>query len=354
MKNISATNQIGNYENIEPHVLPPSNPDELAALVSYELRTPLTSIRGALGLLLSGQLGPLPKQSKRLLEIAVNNTDRLVRLTAALESEREFQPSILNAAAMARFQMEKDLRLALARQEFLLYYQPIVCLETGRINGFEALVRWEHPQRGMISPAEFIPLAEETGLIKPLGAWVLQEAVAQLKSWQQEFPINPPLTISVNLSSLQLSQPDLVEQVKQILQENPVIFRTLRLEITESTIMENQETAAATLRELKDLGIELYIDDFGTGYSSLSRLHELPIDVMKIDRSFVSQKKWDIIWAIMILASSLGLEVIAEGIETEAEIASLKNLGCNLGQGYFYSRPVDNLAATVLIAAQFQ
>lgn len=350
MQNIQIEDQISNCQNYDPSALEAANTDELAALVSYELRTPLTSIRGALGLLLSGQLGPLPKQTKRLLEIAVNNTDRLVRLTAALEKEQELHPRILNAAAMARFQIEKDLRLALARQEFQLYYQPIVHLETSEITGFEALARWQHPQRGMISPIEFIPIAEETGLIQPLGTWVLREACHQLYSWQKEFPSHVPLTMSVNISSQQLSQPNLVEQVQQILQESPVATGSLRLEITESMIMENQVTANNVLHQLKNLGIVLYIDDFGTGYSSLSRLHELPIDVMKIDRSFIKQKKWDIIWAMMILAYSLGLEVIAEGLETEEEIRSMKNLGCNLGQGYFYSQPIDAQSAGALIA----
>lgn len=350
MKNIQVENQTSNCQNYDSSALEPANPDELAALVSYELRTPLTSIRGALGLVLSGQLGPLPKQTKRLLEIAVNNTDRLVRLTAALEKEQELHSRILNAAAMARFQIEKDLRLALAREEFQLYYQPIVRLESSEITGFEALARWQHPQRGMISPLEFIPVAEETGLIHPLGTWVLREACRQLHFWQKEFSSHSSLTMSVNISSQQLSQPNLVEQVQQILQESPVSTGSLRLEITESTIMENQVTASNVLHQLKDLGIVLYIDDFGTGYSSLSRLHELPIDVMKIDRSFIKQKKWDIIWAMMILAYSLGLEVIAEGLETEEEITSIKKLGCNLGQGYFYSQPINAQAAAALIS----
>lgn len=352
MSNISATSKMENYHERQQDRPLKSDRDEFTARVSYELRTPLTSIRGALGLLLSGKLGSLPEQSQRLLEIAVNNTDRLVRLTAAIESDPELQPSNLTAAALARFQMEKDLRLALAHQEFELYYQPIVSLDTDKITGFEALLRWHHPQRGMVSPTEFISVAEETGLIVPLGVSVLREACRQLHVWQEQFPCNPPLTMSVNLSSLQLSDPDLVTQVEEILLETEVAPGSLRLEITESALMENQITAVDTLNQLKNLGIKLYIDDFGTGFSSLSRLHELPVDIIKIDRSFVRQKKWNIIWAIMILAYSLGLEVIAEGVETTEELTHIKQLGCQQAQGYFYSRPVNNESAVALIAAQ--
>ena len=245
--------------------------------------------------------------------------------------------------------LETELRSAISRQEFQLYYQPIVSLETGKTTGFEALLRWQHPHRGLVSPTEFIPIAEKTGLIKPLGIWVLREACRQLRSWQEQFPCYP-LTMSVNLSIVQLSQPDLVEQVQQILQETGVASGSLRLEITESGIIDNQAEAIATLKQLKALGVQLYMDDFGTGYSSLSRLRELPFDVLKIDRSFVNQKNWDIIWAILLLACSLGLEVIAEGVETAEEMIQLKKLGCKQGQGYFYSMPVDSLAAGLAVA----
>ena len=354
MANTSTINKMGHRENHQSDVSVGSDADEFAALVSHELRTPLTSIRGALSLLLTGKLGTISDRGKKLLELAVKNTDRLVRLTAAIESDREIQVNIITAAAMARFQLEKELQLALERQQFQLHYQPIVSLETSKISGFEALVRWQHPCRGLVSPAEFIPLAERTGLIEPLGTWVLDKACRQLYSWQQEFSCNPSLTMSVNLSSLQLSQPNLVDRVQEILERTNLATSSLRLEITESAIMENQTNAILTLHQLKTLGIQLYMDDFGTGYSSLSRLHDLPIDLMKIDRSFVSQKKWDIIRAIMILASSLGLEVIAEGVETAEEVAELKKLGCKQGQGYFYSKPVDSQAAAALIALQLE
>lgn len=351
MTDISIADNISTQEHDQPEVLTASELDELTSLFSHELRTPLTSIRGALGLLLSGRLGTLPQQSQRLLEIAANNTDRLVRLTTVIESDLERPLNLLTATAIARFQLEKDLQLALKHQEFQLYYQPIVALETDQITGFEVLVRWQHPQRGLISPAEFIPLAEETGLIQPLGVWVLREACYQLKSWQQQFPRNSPLTMSVNFSSKQLSQPNIVEKVEQILQETGVVSGSLRLEITESAIMENPVEASATLHQLKSLGIQLYMDDFGTGYSSLSRLHDLPIDVLKIDRVFVSQNKWNIIWTIMILALSLGLEVIVEGVETAEELAQLRMLGCKHVQGYFFSKPVNKETAEALICS---
>lgn len=350
MTDISVTNQMKTQLNDQPNGLVALELDELAALFSYELRTPLTSIRGALGLLLSGKLGTLPQPGQRLLEIAANNTDRLVRLMTAIESEQELPSNIVTATAIARFQQEKDLQLALERQEFQLYYQPIVSLETHTINGFEVLVRWQHPYRGLVSPAEFIPLAEETGLIQPLGVWVLRQACHQLKSWQQQFSHHSPLTMSVNLSSKQLSQPDLVEQIQQILEETGITSGSLRLEITESALIENLAEASTTLHQLKSLGIQLYMDDFGTGYSSLSRLHDLPIDVLKIDRSFVSQKKWNIIWTIMILASSLGLEVIAEGVETAEDETQLKMLGCKQAQGYFFAQPIDCATAEGLLA----
>lgn len=242
-------------------------------------------------------------------------------------------------------------------QDFQLHYQPIVCLATGRIKGFEALVRWQHPVRGLVSPTEFIAIAEETGLIIPLGYWVIYEACRQLRVWQQRFPLSPPLTISVNLSSKQFSQPNLTEQIEQILKNTGLDACSLRLEITESAIMENTETATAMLLQLRKLGIELYIDDFGTGYSSLSYLQRFPVNALKIDRSFVSNigvdgENSEIVQTIVMLASKLGIDVVAEGVETAEQLAELRAL-CSLqaqGQGYFFSKPVDSVAAEVLIA----
>lgn len=351
MTKIVQTDETNNRSISQIDAFPSNELDESVSFLSHELRTPLTSIRAVLGLLLSGKLDSLSQKSQRLLEIAINNTDRLVRLTKAIENEIACPTNLLSSAAMERLRLETDLGLALERQEFELFYQPIVSVGTNRINGFEALIRWRHPTRGLVSPAEFIPVAEEIGLINQVGIWVLRQACYQLCSWQQTFQFHPPLTISVNLSSLQLSQSDLVEHVQRILQETGVAPDSLRLEITESALIENLEIAIACLRQLKALGIQLYIDDFGTGYSSLSRLQDLPVDLLKIDRSFVNQQKWDLIWVIMMLAANAGLGAIAEGVETAEELEHLQQMGCQQVQGYFFSKPVDSRAAGKLIAA---
>jgi diguanylate cyclase (GGDEF)-like protein/PAS domain S-box-containing protein len=253
-----------------------------------------------------------------------------------------------------RLQVEGDLRQAVEHQSFLLHYWPIMSLQTNTLIGFEALARWEHPQRGIISPAEFIPVAEETGLIVPLGRWVLYEACRQARTWQQRFPDQTPPIVSVNLSMKQLSQPDLGAQIAQILSKTGVAPAQLKLEITESAIMEHVETATSVLSELRSLGVAVYMDDFGTGYSSLSYLQRLPIDVVKIDRSFVydmdqNAENAEIVRAIIVLAHSLGLEVIAEGVEKPVHLDQLRELGCDYGQGFLYSRPVTAEAAETML-----
>ena len=263
----------------------------------------------------------------------------------------------MHTRAVALLQLENDLRRALDSQEFQLYYQPIVSLTTGRISGFEALLRWYHPQRGLVSPGEFILVAEETRLIVPIGWWMMRSACRQIHQWHQKFPTNPPLTVSVNLSNQQFKQPDLIDRLREILEETQLDPRTLKLEITEGVIMDNAESAAATLAQLKSLEIQLYIDDFGTGYSSLSRLHTFPTDALKIDRAFVSRMTEDegneaIVQTILILASHLGMDVIAEGIETIEQLNLLRSLQCEYGQGYFFSKAVDSIAATLLIESQ--
>ncbi len=269
-----------------------------------------------------------------------------------------FQPA-MHEQAVARFQLETDLRRAIEREQFQVYYQPIVSLEMGKISGFEALVRWLHPTRGMVSPIEFIPLAEETGLISLIDWWVLRQACAQLGVWHQEFGTKTPLTMSVNLSGLQLSQLGLLERLDQILRQTGVEGRSLKLEITESGLLKNAPCGTAILQQLKTLGVQLSIDDFGTGYSSLARLHQLPIDTLKIDRSFVSRmgddgESLEIVRAIMNLAHTLEMDVIAEGVETQEQLAQLRSLQCEYGQGYFFSKPVDRLSAGQLIATELQ
>jgi EAL domain-containing protein (putative c-di-GMP-specific phosphodiesterase class I) len=254
-----------------------------------------------------------------------------------------FDPS-MDAQALERLELETDLRHAVERGELRVHYQPIVDLATGRVSEVEALVRWLHPTRGMIPPLHFIPLAEETGLIVSIGRWVLAEAARQARRWQDLHPTLPPLTLAVNLSVRQLQRPGLVREVAEILAETGLDPSTLRLEITESVVMEDAESTEAMLRSLKGLGIELAIDDFGTGYSSLSYLSRFSIDVVKIDRSFVTElgastRETTIIRAIVAMAKSLQLSVTAEGIETADQMRQLQALGCNKGQGYFLAKP---------------
>lgn len=263
----------------------------------------------------------------------------------------------MHTRAVAILQLETDLRLAIERREFQIHYQPIVCLKTSKITGFEALLRWQHPVRGLISPGEFIPVAEETGLIVPIGHWVLKEACRQICIWQEQFPDLPPLTVSVNVSGKQFSQPNLIPQIRKILQETNLKPQSLRLEITESILIENTDVVSILL-ELKAMNIQLYMDDFGTGYSSLSYLHRFPVDTLKIDRSFIStmdtdRKNSGIVQTIIMLAHNLGMNVIAEGIETADQPVKLKNLGCEYGQGYFFSKPLVAEAAELLIAKHY-
>jgi len=239
-----------------------------------------------------------------------------------------------------------DMRQALQRQEFLLHYQPIINLADGTVQGFEALVRWLHPVRGMVSPGEFIPEAEESGLIIPIGQWVLREACSTMERLVQEQGYERCPLLSVNLSGKQFSHEDIHQHVSQVLEETGYDPRCLKLEITESAIMEDAAAATEMLRELKKLQVHISIDDFGTGYSSLSYLHRFPVDMLKIDRSFVSsievsEENVEIVRTIVALAHNLGLAVIAEGVETAEQVAIIKSLGCEYAQGFYFSRPVD-------------
>ena len=265
----------------------------------------------------------------------------------------------MDAQALERLELETDLRHAARRGELLVHYQPIVDLVTGRVCEVEALIRWLHPVRGMIPPLQFIPLAEETGLIIPIGRWILAEACRQTRRWQEELPTVPPLTLSVNISARQLQHPTLIEEIAEVLAETGLDPSTLRLEITESVVMEDAESTSEMLLKLKRLGIELAIDDFGTGYSSLSYLHRFPFDAVKIDRSFVTQigtsmRDATIIRAIVALAKSLQLSLTAEGIESTEQLRELRNLGCNRGQGYLLSKPDPPEAIPALLAMRHE
>ena len=260
------------------------------------------------------------------------------------------------ARAVTLLQVEIDLRWAVERQEFVVFYQPLVDLHSGQLVGFEALVRWQHPQRGLVSPLEFIPTAEETGLIVPIGAWVLRAACEQMYLWQQQFPTPRPLAVSVNLSCKQFVQADLVEHVEHVLRDTGLEPHSLKLEITESVLMEQTSSITTMLGRLHALGVQLSLDDFGTGYSSLSYLHRFPIQTLKIDRSFVSgmnvdSKNAEIVRTIIALARNLSMDVVAEGVETAEHLAALRALQCHYGQGYWFAKPLDVPAATALLAA---
>lgn len=251
----------------------------------------------------------------------------------------------LHTQTLRLLQLENDLRQAIERQEFVLHYQPLIALETGQLVGFEALVRWHHPHQGLIPPSDFIPLAEETGCIIPLGAWVLREACQQLHHWQCLFPEQAGLTISVNLAAQQLQDPRFIERVDSILAEIGMDSRCLKLELTESMLIDDAETMLQTLKAIRGRNIQLSIDDFGTGYSSLSYLPRFPIDALKIDRSFISRmtldaENFEIVRSIATLAHSLGMDLVAEGIESPEVVTLLKTLGCELGQGYLFSKPL--------------
>jgi EAL domain-containing protein (putative c-di-GMP-specific phosphodiesterase class I) len=250
----------------------------------------------------------------------------------------------MHAHAIARLRLETELRNAIERHEFRVYYQPIVALADRRIAGFEALVRWAHPERGVLAPAEFLGAAEETGLLTQIDAVVLREACRQVREWQQASADGAALTVSVNLSGRSFAQPSLVPHVAEVLTATGLSASALRLEVTESVAVTDAARACEVLAELRALGVRVSIDDFGTGYSSLSYLQSLPVDVLKIDRSFVSAigtgGRGDIVQLIVGLAAALGLEVVAEGTETDAQIEVLSGLGCTYGQGYLFGRPV--------------
>jgi diguanylate cyclase (GGDEF)-like protein len=265
-----------------------------------------------------------------------------------------FDPRMHEQAAAAQ-KIETDLRAALSGGELRAYYQPIVSLTTGRITGFEALVRWISPTRGFVSPAAFIPVAVSSGLIIPLDQWMMREAARQVHEWNTRLALEPPLTISVNVSGRRLGQKELIEDVAGTLRDTGISTRSLRLEITEGEMMERPDEVLAILTELKAMEITLLVDDFGTGYSSLSYLHSFPIDIVKIDQSFVrrmmeSAKDDEIVRAVINLSATLGLRVIAEGIETAGHLARLRELGCDYGQGYYFSKPVDAAAIEALLA----
>jgi diguanylate cyclase (GGDEF)-like protein/PAS domain S-box-containing protein len=267
-----------------------------------------------------------------------------------------FDPA-MRERAVARLQVETDLRNAIDRREFAVLYQPIISLDTGRISGFEALARWRHPTRGLLSPAEFIPVAEDTGMIRQIGRLVLIESCRQMMAWVTRFGKDAPHVMCVNVSCRQLADVDLAGEIEAILESTGLEASRLKLEITESAFISDVGAAEATLKRLQSIGVEWSLDDFGTGYSSLSYLHRLQADTVKVDRSFVSRigaegNGLEMARAIVALAHNLGMDVVAEGVETARQLSQLQALGCESAQGFHFSEPVDVVAADSLIASQ--
>ncbi|MDA0657170.1 MAG: EAL domain-containing protein [Proteobacteria bacterium] len=267
----------------------------------------------------------------------------------------------LQEQAVKRIELEEDLTRAIAEKQFMLYYQPIIILRGGHVAGFEALLRWEHPERGLILPVDFIGFAEETGLIVPMGRWVLKQALADHKKLQAAhkkiFPNQPPIFMSINVSGRQLLELNEIDELLRIIEEAGVQNRDIKLEITESLMVDDPDHAAIAFRKLKDEGVRLAIDDFGTGYSSLSYLNRFPLDTLKIDRSFVAnmlrdKASLDIVRGIAGLAGDLGMDIIAEGIESTEEITQLRDFGCSYGQGFLMSRPVPIGEAVQLLKSR--
>ncbi len=291
-------------------------------------------------------------------ESLLRNADIAMYRAKSLGKARyEIFNSQMHIQAVARLQLENDLHQAMKRQEFEVYYQPIVALKSLNIIGFEALLRWQHPHRGLLEPSEFLAVATEIGLIIDLDLWVLRQACEQMHQWHLAKLAHPSLTITVNFCSQHFVQPYTFIQISQVLQETHLPAQNLNIEITEDTFVENGELVAKLLWKLQTLGIKLLIDDFGTGYSSLSRLRNLPINVLKIDRTFISQtptniENVDILRVIIMLADSLDMDAIAEGIETYEQLAQLRELNCEYGQGYFFSQPLDTKATENLILCQ--
>ncbi|MGE5608528.1 MAG: EAL domain-containing protein [Bacillota bacterium] len=304
----------------------------------------------SIGLVMSGKRYTQPEEVLRDADTALYSAKRAGRARHVVFTRE------MHDLAKRWLQMDNDLRKAIERHEFVTHYQPITSLESGRVLGFEALVRWQHPERGMVSPLEFIPVAEETGLILSIGWKVLETACRQLRQLEQEYP-DRPLWVSVNLSKRQLMERDLVDQVAKLIKRTQITPRQLKLEVTESMVMEHAESVTPVLEELRQLGVKLAMDDFGTGHSSLSCLHQFPVHCLKIDRAFVcnmglNRQYAAIVHAVVTLAHNLGMEVIAEGVETLDQVALLQAMDCDSAQGYLFSKPVPVSNMAGLIATE--
>lgn len=337
----------------------PSNATYVAERICSDFATPLTLssrdlfVTASIGIAFGNGGGEHPDQVLRDAEVA------MYRAKKSTGAKYVVFETGMHAHAVERMKLETDLRSALERKEFSVYYQPIVSSQTGQIVGFEALVRWQHPERGMVSPADFVPIAEETGFIVSIDRMVLKTACAQMREWQLSMPDNPLQFVSVNVSNEHMAQPDMVNQVERILETTGLKPEYLKLEITENVIIKNTESILDRLHRLRTLGVQLYIDDFGTGYSSLSYLHRLPINGFKIDRSFIKRlgnngENQEIVKTIMLLAKDMRVKVVAEGVETGNQLAQLSSLQCDFWQGYLSSKPVPDAQARDLIVKNLQ
>lgn len=334
----------------------PSDAGRVAERIEEALSFPINlagaevTTSASMGIVTSTMAHEQPEQLLRSADMA------MYRAKAAGRARYEMFDRTMHTDALARLQLETDLRRAVESGEFRLHYQPLVSLDSGRITGFEALVRWDHPDRGLLQPADFIPTAEETGLMVPIGRWVLKEACRQLMVWQRSHPRVEPLTIGVNLSVKQFSQPDLMDQISHALESSGIAPKCLRLEITEAAIIDKGRQATAILNQIRQLGAQVYLDNFGTGYSSLSYLHGLPIDAIKIDRMFVSnmdtdEKNLRLVRTILTLARIVGVRAEAEGISTVEQLRELRSLECEQGQGYLFSPPITGDAVGAMLIA---
>jgi diguanylate cyclase (GGDEF)-like protein/PAS domain S-box-containing protein len=331
----------------------------IADRIQKELSVPFT-VHGqevfssaSVGIALSSSRYQRPEDMLRDADIA------MYRAKSGGRSRHQVFDVDMHKRAVSLLRLETDLRRAIERRELVPYYQPIIDLETRTLRGFEALARWRHPTRGLIMPDVFIPVAEETGLIGPIGEFMLSEACRQMRQWQRQYVRTPPLSISVNVSTRQLAQGDVPEQVRRVLEETGLDPASLTLEITESALMQNLKAGAAVIGQLHEMAVRLHIDDFGTGYSSLAYLQSFPVHTLKVDRSFVSRmedapNQAEIVRAIVSLAQNLGMEVTAEGVETDAQADALQLLRCTSAQGFLFSRPVPAEEAERLIARGLQ
>ncbi len=332
-------------------------PDEavyIAERITAGLRAPFTLGRHELYITTSIGIVFSSPERNRMSDLLRSADMAMYRAKSHGRARYEVFDTSMTSLAVQQLETDNDLRRAIEREEFRVLYQPHVELQTGRIVAMEALVRWEHPQRGTLLPQDFIPMAEEIGLVVPIGRWVLEEACRQGRTWQRTRPSDPSARVSVNLSAKQFGQAGIVSDVAEALQRTGLAADNLCLEITESTAMEDAESTSATLRELKALGVHLVIDDFGTGYSSLSYLKRFPVDTLKIDKSFVDglgedEEDTAIVRAVITLAKSLGIDVVAEGVQTAQQAVLLRAMGCAVGQGSYFSEPLSGDAAAALL-----